>query len=83
MNNPMMQVISQYKQIKQNPQQLATLLKQRGMITQDQFTEVSKMGGNYEEIGQYLMNQGCMPNNVKSYQGQVEQIQNMIQNGQN
>lgn len=76
--NPMMQVIQQYRHIKQNPNQLAALLRQKGMISEDQVSEISKMGGHYEQIGQYLMNQGCMPNNVQQYQNQVEQIQNMM-----
>lgn len=74
----MMQVIQQYRQIKQNPNQLAALLRQKGMISEDQVSAISKMGGHYEQIGQYLMNQGCMPNNVQQYQGQVEQIQHMM-----
>lgn len=83
MNNPMMNIIRQYQQIKQNPSQLATLLKQRGMIDENQFVEVNKMGGNYEQIGQYLMQNGRMPANVQQYQGQVEQVQTMMQNAQN
>lgn len=83
MNNPMMQIMRQYQQIKQNPSQLATLLKQRGMIDENQFVEVNKMGGNYEQIGQYLMQNGKMPANVQQYQGQVEQVQTMMQNVQN
>lgn len=83
MNNPMMNIIRQYQQIKQNPSQLATLLKQRGMIDENQFVEVNKMGGNYEQIGQYLMQNGRMPANVQQYQGQVEQVQTMMQNVQN
>lgn len=83
MSNPMMNIIRQYQQIKQNPSQLATLLKQRGMIDENQFVEVNKMGGNYEQIGQYLMQNGRMPANVQQYQGQVEQVQTMMQNVQN
>lgn len=83
MNNPMMNIIRQYQQIKQNPSQLATLLKQRGLIDENQFVEVNKMGGNYEQIGQYLMQNGRMPANVQQYQGQVEQVQTMMQNVQN
>ncbi len=78
MNNPMLNVLRQVQQIKQNPNQLATLLRQRGMINDQQAQDIQKMGSNYEEIGQYLMNQGRMPNNVQQYQGQVEQIQNMM-----
>ena len=83
MNNPMMQVLQQYRQIKQNPQQLASLLKQRGMITENQYADVSKMGGDYEQIGHYLMNQGRMPTNIQPYGNQVSQIQNMLNQNPN
>ena len=76
--NPMFQFIQQVQMIRQNPGQLANLLQQRGMINPQQAQEIQKMGGNYPQIGQYLMNQGRMPNNVQQYQGQVEQIQNMM-----
>lgn len=75
--NPMMQVLQQYRQIKQNPQQLANLLRQRGMITENQFADVSKMGSNYQQIGQYLMQNGKMPTNIQSYEDQISQVQNM------
>lgn len=78
MNNPMMQFINQVRQIKQNPNQLANVLQQRGMISPQQAQDIQKMGGNYEQIGHYLMNQGRMPNNVEQYQNQVDQIQNMM-----
>ena len=77
-NNPMMQFISQVRQIKQNPNQLVNLLQQRGVINQQQAQDIQKMGGDYEQIGHYLMNQGRMPNNVEQYQDQVNQIQNMM-----
>lgn len=80
MNNPMMQIINQVQQIKQNPNQLANLLQQRGMITPQQAQDIQSMGGNYEQIGQYLMKQGRLPGNVSQYQSQVEQIQNMMKN---
>ena len=78
MNNPMFQIIQQVQQIKRNPNQLANVLQQRGMISPQQAQDIQKMGGNYEQIGHYLMNQGRMPNNVQQYQGQVEQVQNMM-----
>lgn len=83
MNNPMMNIIRQVQQIKQNPNQLATLLQQRGMINEQQAKDIQKMGGNYEQIGHYLMNNGRMPTNVQQYQDQVNQVQNMMQNNQN
>lgn len=83
--NPMQNVINvmqQVRQIKQNPNQLASLLQQRGMINENQAKEIEKMGNNYEQIGRYLMDNGKLPNNVQSYQGQVEQVQNMMKQEQ-
>lgn len=76
--NPMMQVIQQYRQIKRNPNQLANILQQRGLISPEQAQNIQQMGGNYSQIGQYLINQGRMPTNVQQYQNQVEQVQNII-----
>ena len=78
MNNPMLNVLRQVQQIKQNPNQLASLLKQRGMINDQQAQDIQKMGTNYEEIGHYLMKQGRMPTNVQQYEGQVNEVQNMM-----
>lgn len=83
--NPMqnvMNVMQQVRHIKQNPNQLANLLQQRGMINESQAKEIEKMGNNYEQIGRYLMDNGKLPNNVQSYQGQVEQVQNMMKQEQ-
>lgn len=78
MNNPMMNIIRQVQQIKQNPNQLASLLQQRGMINDQQAKDIQQMGGNFEQVGQYLMQNGKMPTNVQQYQGQVNQVQNMM-----
>lgn len=78
MNNPMMNIIRQVQQIKQNPSQLASLLQQKGMINDQQAKDIQQMGGNFEQIGQYLMQNGKMPTNVQQYQGQVNQVQNMM-----
>lgn len=78
MNNPMMNIIRQVQQIKQNPNQLASLLQQKGMINDQQAKDIQQMGGNFEQVGQYLMQNGKMPTNVQQYQGQVNQVQNMI-----
>lgn len=78
MNNPMMNIIRQVQQIKQNPSQLASLLQQKGMINDQQAKDIQQMGGNFEQVGQYLMQNGKMPTNVQQYQGQVNQVQNMI-----
>lgn len=78
MNNPMINLLNQVRQIKQNPNQLASLLRQRGMINDAQAQEIQKMGGNYEQIGHYLMNQGRMPTDVSKYQNQVNQVSDML-----
>ena len=80
MNNPMMNIIRQVQQIKQNPNQLASLLQQKGMINDQQAKDIQQMGGNFEQVGQYLMQNGKMPTNVQQYQGQVNQVQNMMHN---
>lgn len=78
MNNPMMNVLRQVQQIKQNPNQLAGFLQQRGMITPQQAQDIQKMGNNYEQIGHYLMDAGRMPTNVQQYENQVTEVQNMM-----
>lgn len=65
--NPMMRVMQQYQQVKQNPSQLASILQQQGMINAQQAKDISQMGGNYGQIGQYLINNGAMtqpPQNI-------------------
>jgi hypothetical protein len=83
MNNPIMNVMRQVQRIKQNPNQLAGFLQQSGMINEQQAKEIQQMGSNYEQIGHYLMDNGRMPTNVQQYNGQVQQVQDMMQNGQN
>lgn len=73
--NPMqnvMNVMQQVRRIKQNPNQLASFLQQRGMINENQARDIQSMGSNYQQIGRYLMNNGKLPNDVQSYQSQVE-----------
>lgn len=77
MNN-LMNVMNQARQIRQNPNMLAQLLKQRGLINDRQMQDIQQMGGNYEQIGRYLMNNGAMPNNVDQYKNTVDQVQNMM-----
>lgn len=74
----MMQILNQVRQIKQNPNQLGNLLRQKGMISEEQASEISKMGSNYEQIGRYLMQNYKMPTDVTQYQNQVSQIENMM-----
>lgn len=78
MNNPMMNLLQQVRQIKQNPSQLAGILQQRGMINEQQARDIQQMGGNFEQVGQYLMQNGKMPTNVQQYQGQVNQVQDIL-----
>lgn len=77
--NPMLNILQQVMQIKQNPSQLATLLQQKGMVNEQQARDIQQMGGNFEQVGQYLMQNGMMPTNVQPYTEQVNQIQNMMQ----
>jgi len=74
----MMNLLQQVRQIKQNPSQLAGILQQRGMINEQQARDIQQMGGNFEQVGQYLMQNGKMPTNVQQYQGQVNQVQDML-----
>jgi hypothetical protein len=73
--NPMMNILQQYQQIKQNPNQLASFLQNTGMINQQQAQEIQKMGSHYGQIGQYLMNNGSMPENIP--QETLNQAQNI------
>lgn len=73
--NPMMNVLQQVQQIRQNPSQLANVLQQRGVVTSQQAQEIQKMGNHYGQIGQYLMNQGTMPTNIP--QNAIDQAQNI------
>ena len=78
MNSPMMNVLRSVQQIRQNPNALAAILQQRGVISGQQVSDVQKMGSNYAQIGEYLMQNGKMPTNVQQYEGQVNQVQNML-----
>lgn len=78
-----MNIMRQVQQIKQHPNQLADLLKRRGMIDDNQVKDIQKMGNNYEQIGHYLMNNGKMPTNIQQYESQVNQVQNMMNPPQN
>lgn len=73
--NPMVNMLQQIQQIRQNPNQLASLLQQRGLINPQQAQEIQKMGSHYGQIGQYLMNSGTMPTNIP--QNAIEQAQNI------
>lgn len=75
----MINIVNQYRSIKQNPSQLTNLLKQRGIISPEQAQDIEKMNGNYEQVGQYLMTNGCMPGNApQQYQNDISQVQNML-----
>lgn len=73
--NPMMNVLQQVQQIRQNPTQLAGFLQQRGVISSQQAQEIKKMGSHYGQIGQYLINSGTMPGNIP--QQTLTQAQNI------
>lgn len=69
----MMRVMQQVQQIKQNPNQLGAFLKSRGVIDDAQAQEISKMGGNYAQIGQYLIGNGTMPQPSQDMVNQAQQ----------
>lgn len=69
----MMNVLQQVQQIRQNPNQLASFLQQRGIISGQQAQDIEKMGNNYSQIGQYLVNAGTMPTNIP--QNAIDQAQ--------
>lgn len=77
-NNPILNVMRYANQIKQDPSKLAALLQQRGMINEQQVKDIQQMGSNYAQVGEYLMQNGKMPTDVKQYEGQVSQVQNMM-----
>ena len=79
----MMSFIQQVRQVQQNPSMLSQLLQQRGMISDQQAKEIQKMGTNYEQIGQYLIQNGRMPSNYRQYENQIGQVQSMMQNKEN
>lgn len=58
MMSKMQQVMSEYQKIKQNPDRLGKLLYDNHKIDKTQLEEISKYGGNYQSIGQYLINSG-------------------------
>lgn len=78
MNNPMINFMRQVQAIKENPNQLAALLRQRGMISDSQVSEIQAMGSDYQKIGQYLIRSGRLPENVQGYKSQIEQVQGMM-----
>lgn len=77
-NNPILNVMRYAQQVKQNPSMLASLLQQRGLIDEQQVKDIQKMGSNYAQVGEYLIQNGKMPNNVQQYEHQVNQVQNMM-----
>lgn len=76
MNNPMVQIMQQVQQIKQNPSQLSSLLRSRGIVNDQQAKEIAQMGGNFAQVGQYLMNNGTMS---QPPQEVVQQAQSVAQ----
>ena len=71
----MMSFIQKVREVQNNPSMLPQLLQQQGLVNEQQAKEIQKMGNNYEQIGQYLIQNG---NNIRTYENQVSQIQNML-----
>lgn len=76
----MMQMISQIRQARQNPNMLADLLVQNGKINQSQYEQIRQFNGDPQKIGEYLMQNGVMPQQQvqQAYQNVVPQIQNEL-----
>lgn len=73
-----MAFVQQVRQVQQSPESLAGILQKQGMIDANQAKEIKAMGTNYEMVGQYLIQNGRMPSNVQSYEGQVSQVQHLM-----
>ena len=69
-----MQVMNQFQQIRQNPNQLGALLKSRGLINDQQVRDISQMGTDYTKVGQYLMNNRIMPHPDQQAINQAQQV---------
>lgn len=78
--NPLFKVKRQIDELKKNPNQMGMFLKNAGMIDDSQLNEIQKMGGNYSQIGQYLISNGKMPSNYQQYQNNVSQVQQYMNN---
>lgn len=69
-----MQLRNQMHQLRQNPQEIADVLKKSGRITDEQYKEIKGMNGDFSMIGQYLM--GTAP---KDMYGQIQNGVNAVQ----
>ena len=61
--NPMsnaMQIANTFRQIQNDPSKMPDLLLKKGRITQQQYADMQKLGGNPELMVRYLLNQGTM-----------------------
>lgn len=61
--NPMsnaMQVANLFRQIQNDPSKITDLLLQKGRISEEQYQEMQKFGGNPRMMVQYLLGQGVM-----------------------
>lgn len=61
--NPMsnaMQVANLFRQIQNDPSKITDLLLQKGRISEEQYKEMQKFGGNPRMMVQYLLGQGVM-----------------------
>lgn len=81
--NPMqnvMNALNQIRQMQQNPNGLADLLLQNGKIDKNTYEQIK--GYNPQQIGQYLMQTGAMPQQQvqQAYQTVVPQVQEQLKN---
>lgn len=77
--NPMLNVIMQVQQLKQNPQMMGQFLLDHKMIKEDQLEEVQGMNGDFSKVGSFLMNSGAInQQQAQGMMGQVNHIGNMM-----
>lgn len=75
----LMRIVNMASQLRQNPNGIADLLKQRGRVNDEQYAVIQKMN-NPAEIGQYLIQSGVMPQQqtMQAAQTIVPQIQQQL-----
>ena len=74
-----MRVVSQVSQLRQNPSGIADFLKQSGRVSDEQYSAIQKMN-DPQQIGQYLMQNGMMPQQqvMQAANSLVPQIQKQL-----
>ena len=74
MNNNIIQLVSS---IRKNPNQIGQILYQKGKINKEQFSDIQ--GKSPQEVGEYLLNNNILSNNVfNQLQQQVQQFSGLF-----